>query len=60
MSDHPSYGETVAGVVTARPCYCCGHHEIGIVTASGAYIALKPGMQVKILHQEKKADESAE
>ncbi|MBC2742061.1 MAG: hypothetical protein HGJ93_03180 [Desulfosarcina sp.] len=43
--------EKIEGVVTARPCGCCGHHEIGIVTAAGDYIPLKPGMQVRIIRQ---------
>ncbi len=41
----------IEGVVTARPCDCCGHHEIGIVTAAGDYIPLRPGMRVRLLHQ---------
>ena len=40
---------TIEGVVTARPCDCCGHHEIGLVTASGDYIPLRPGMRVRII-----------
>jgi hypothetical protein len=39
----------IEGVVTARPCDCCGHHEIGIVTAAGDYIPLRPGMRVRII-----------
>ena len=56
--DIPSDGETVEGVVTPRPCDCCGHHEVGVVTPAGDYIPLRPGMQVRILSQEKNADES--
>ena len=41
--------EQVKGVVTARKCDCCGHHEIGIVTAEGAYVPLKPGMRVAVI-----------
>jgi hypothetical protein len=41
-------GEVIEGVVTARKCDCCGHHEIGITTPDGAYIALKPGMKTTI------------
>lgn len=37
---------TVEGVVTARKCECCGHHEIGIVTGRGEYFQLEPGMRV--------------
>lgn len=38
----------IVGVVTARKCEHCGHHEIGITTEEGCYIPLKPGMLVKI------------
>ena len=40
--------EYIKGVITARKCDCCGHHEIGITTQSGEYISLKPGMKVQI------------
>jgi len=40
--------ESIEGVVTARKCDCCGHHEIGITTKTGEYISLKPGMKVKL------------
>ena len=40
--------EFIKGVVTARKCDCCGHHEIGITTQSGEYISLKPGMKIQI------------
>ena len=40
--------ESIKGVVTARKCDCCGHHEIGITTQTGEYISLKPGMNVQI------------
>jgi len=46
MKPAPDKNEVVEGVVTARTCDCCGHHEIGIVTAQGAYLPLKPGMRV--------------
>ncbi len=48
--------EAVEEVVTARPCGCCGHHEIGIVIGSGEYIPLRPGMQMRIIAQ---ADQDA-
>ena len=51
--------EKIEGVVTARPCDCCGHHEIGIVTGSGEYIPLRPGLQVRIIDQpDQKGDDS--
>ena len=40
--------ESIKGVVTARNCDCCGHHEIGIITNSGEHISLKPGMKIQI------------
>ena len=47
MTDHPPNAQPIEGIVTARPCDCCGHHEIGIVTHTGDYVALRPGMQVR-------------
>ncbi|MCP3953696.1 MAG: hypothetical protein GY697_15980 [Desulfobacterales bacterium] len=41
--------ETIQGIVSARKCDCCGHHEIGIVRESGEYVPLKPGMVVAII-----------
>ena len=41
--------ESTEGIVTARECDCCGHHELGITTKDGKYIPLKPGMKVKII-----------
>jgi hypothetical protein len=43
-----TYEKPIIGVVTARKCEHCGHHEIGITAAEGRYIALKPGMVVEI------------
>ena len=43
--------EAFRGIVTARKCDCCGHHEIGLTTADGRYIPLKPGMTVLILEK---------
>ena len=44
----PPPAKTLEGTVTARQCGCCGHHEIGIITAEGEYVPLKPGMRVVI------------
>ena len=41
--------EPLQGVVTARKCGCCGHHELGLMCATGEYVALKPGMRVLVL-----------
>lgn len=56
MSDQTLDSENAEGKVTARPCECCGHHEIGIVNKYGEYIPLRPGMQVRIIDQ---ADQDA-
>ncbi len=34
------------GIVTARNCPTCGHHEIGLVSENGAFLPLKPGTRV--------------
>ena len=39
---------SMQGIVTARQCGHCGHHEIGVTTDTHEYIALKPGMKVEI------------
>ena len=44
----------IQGVVRARKCKHCGHHEIGIVTGCGEYIPLKPGMKIAVLEDGKK------
>ncbi len=36
----------ISGKVKARKSRHCGHHEIGIVTKDGRFIALKPGDKV--------------
>jgi len=35
--------------VKPRKCRHCGHHEIGIVTKDGKFIALKPGDKVALI-----------
>ena len=51
----------ITGIVTARKCDCCGHHEIGITATDGRYIPLKPGMAVEIrIDPEQDNDEQAE
>jgi hypothetical protein len=37
------------GIITARDCPSCGHHEIGITTSGGTFLPLKPGIWVQIL-----------
>jgi len=51
MDDKECHKETMEGIVTARTCDCCGHHEIGIMTQDGTYIRLKPGMKITIAEQ---------
>ena len=43
--------QSIQGIVTARKCDYCGHHEMGITSQTGTYIAFKPGMLVKIIEQ---------
>ena len=42
---------SIIGIVTAKKCDCCGHHEMGFISPAGTYIAFKPGMTVKIIKQ---------
>lgn len=42
----------IKGVVVARKCDCCGHHEIGVETADGQYTSLTPGMTIEIVETE--------
>jgi hypothetical protein len=51
MDDKDNLKEPMEGIVTARTCDCCGHHEIGIMTQDGMYIRLKPGMKITIAEQ---------
>jgi hypothetical protein len=39
---------SIKGVVKARKCKHCGHHEIGVVRKDGNFIALKPGDEVAL------------
>ena len=43
----------IKGVVISRKCSSCGHHEVGIITEAGNFIALKPGMKIAVLRGEK-------
>jgi hypothetical protein len=40
---------SIKGVLTARKCGSCGHHEIGIITEKGDYLPLKLGMKIEIV-----------
>jgi hypothetical protein len=55
------FGPPIKGVVTARNCERCGHHEVGITTEEGQFVALRPGMVVEIVeardrHSQQSAD----
>ena len=41
--------KSVNGKVKARMCRHCGHHEIGIVTKDGKFVALKQGDKVILI-----------
>jgi hypothetical protein len=45
----PKPRSTIYGVVKARTCKHCGHHEMGIIMKSKKYLPLKPGMKIMIL-----------
>jgi hypothetical protein len=51
MDDKDGHKESTEGIVTARTCKCCGHHDIGIVTQDGAYVGLSPGMKITMTEQ---------
>jgi hypothetical protein len=40
---------SIKGVITARQCESCGHHEMGIITEKGDYLPLRPGMMVEVI-----------
>lgn len=40
--------ENRRGVVAARSCPSCGHHEIGLKTAGELFLPLRPGMRICI------------
>ncbi|RLB75972.1 MAG: hypothetical protein DRH24_18690 [Deltaproteobacteria bacterium] len=49
--ERDDHKKSIQGIVTAKKCDCCGHHEIGIISRSGKYIPFKPGMKVKIIEE---------
>ena len=48
----------LSGKISTRKCPTCGHHEVGYVTADGAFYPLKPGDTIKILKGNVPADSS--
>ena len=51
------FDEAIKGIVTARKCEHCGHHEIGITTDEGGYFPLRPGMTIEIVNQSEAEEE---
>ena len=51
MDHKDNLKESMEGIVTARICDCCGHHEIGLMTQDGKYVRLKTGMKITITEQ---------
>ena len=49
MTEEDNRKESMEGIVTARTCDCCGHHEIGMMTQYGKYVRLRPGMKITIV-----------
>jgi len=39
----------VIGVIKARECPLCGHHEVGVVTVNGDFYPLRPGTCIQVL-----------
>jgi len=39
----------LTGIVTAKNCPSCGHHEVGFTTDDGAFHPLSPGTRIQIL-----------
>ncbi|MBW1723268.1 MAG: hypothetical protein JRH13_10465 [Deltaproteobacteria bacterium] len=44
------------GIITARTCPRCGHHEIGYTTRDGNFHPLQPGMMIEVLDPSGKPD----
>jgi len=46
----------IKGVVIARKCKFCGHHEMGMITETGEYRMLKPGFKIVVVGEQKKGE----
>ena len=46
-----SKGVPFPGIVTARNCPTCGHHEIGLISENGIFHPLKPGTRVVMMDE---------
>ena len=44
-------GLPFSGIITARNCPTCGHHEIGLTSDQGVFRPLKPGTRVLIMDE---------
>jgi hypothetical protein len=53
----PDPKSMIQGVVKPRNCRHCGHHEIGIMTKSGEFLALKTGMKIIVFPDDERNDE---
>ena len=40
-----------SGIITARTCPLCGHHEMGFTTNDGEFHPLKPGTRINIVEE---------
>jgi hypothetical protein len=47
----PTTKRPIRGVIRARKCAACNHHEMGIITKKGGYFPLKPGMRVEVIEE---------
>jgi len=43
-----NFDKPVKGIISARKCEPCGHHEMGVITEEGEFLPLVPGMLVEI------------
>lgn len=48
---NPDKPLSLTGVITARTCPTCGHHEIGMVTEDGVFHPLTPGTRVSVTNE---------
>jgi len=42
-------GMPLTGIVTAKKCPSCGHHEVGFTTKDGTFHPLSPGTRIQIM-----------
>jgi hypothetical protein len=56
----PTPKSMIQGVVKPRKCRHCGHHEIGIMTKSGEFLVLKPGMKIMVFPDDEGNEDRSE